>query len=241
MKRFAQIAAAALAAASLTAACGDRKEAAQPAGDTAPATAPAAEPPAEPVVEPVAAPAGDYRLDPFHSRIVFRVDHLGFSWYAATFDRFDAALAFDPDAPETMRVEASINVASLTIPTPPEGFRDELLGPRWLNAAAHPEIRFVSGAVTPTGPRSALVEGTLTLLGESAPVSMTVDYRGGYAGFVPYDPNARIGFTARGRFNRSDFGFVEGLPAEGTTMGVGDAVLFEIEAEFSGPPAEAAQ
>ena len=49
------------------------------------------------------------------------------------------------------------------------------------------------------------------------------------------DPNARIGFSARGVFNRSDFGMWYGVPPEGSTMGVGDEVEVIIETEFTGP------
>jgi polyisoprenoid-binding protein YceI len=50
------------------------------------------------------------------------------------------------------------------------------------------------------------------------------------------EPHARIGFSARGAFKRSDFGVAAGLPAPGTTMGVGDAVDVIIETELTGPP-----
>jgi len=60
-------------------------------------------------------------------------------------------------------------------------------------------------------------------------------YNGGYAGH-PYDPNARIGFSAQGSFKRSDFGVSYGIPEAGTTFGVGDEVDVILETEFSGPP-----
>jgi hypothetical protein len=50
------------------------------------------------------------------------------------------------------------------------------------------------------------------------------------------DPQARIGFSATGRLRRSEFGMSYGIPAPGTTMGVGDEVELRIECEFSGPP-----
>ena len=70
-------------------------------------------------------------------------------------------------------------------------------------------------------------------------MTLEVTYNGGYVGH-PMDPNARIGFSAKGAFKRSDFGIAYGVPAPGTTMGVGDEVQVEIEAEFSGPPLKAA-
>jgi polyisoprenoid-binding protein YceI len=50
------------------------------------------------------------------------------------------------------------------------------------------------------------------------------------------DPHARVGFSARGSFKRSDFGIAYAIPAPGTTLGVGDLIDFSIEAEFTGPP-----
>jgi polyisoprenoid-binding protein YceI len=58
------------------------------------------------------------------------------------------------------------------------------------------------------------------------------------------DPNARIGFSARGTFKRSEFEIRYGIPAPGTKMGVSDEVEVIVETEFSGPkwtpPADAA-
>ena len=60
-------------------------------------------------------------------------------------------------------------------------------------------------------------------------------YNGGYGG-NPYDPaGSRIGFSAHGTLNRSDFGVSQGIPAPGSTMGVSDAVEIIIEAEFTRP------
>ena len=65
---------------------------------------------------------------------------------------------------------------------------------------------------------------------------LVATYNGGYAGMPNMDPQARVGFSARGSFKRSDFGIAYGVPAPGTTMGVGDLIDFSIEAEFTGPP-----
>ena len=77
----------------------------------------------------------------------------------------------------------------------------------------------------------------LTLLGVTKPVVLEVTFNGGYAGH-PFDPNARVGFSGTGSFNRSDFGMGYGVPAPGTTMGVGDTVSVEVETEFTGPALE---
>ena len=184
-------------------------------------------------------PAGDYTLDKSHATLVFRVSHLGFSRYTAAFADFDAKLRFDQSNAGVSAVEATIDPKSLTLPAPPAGFLAELTGPQWLNAATYPSITFKSTKIETTGPDTGKVTGDLTLHGVTKPVTLDVTYNGGYAGH-PMDPHARVGFSAKGTFKRSDFGIAYGVPAPGTTMGVGDEVEVTIEAEFSGPPLAAA-
>jgi polyisoprenoid-binding protein YceI len=179
-------------------------------------------------------PAGDYTLDKSHASLDFTVNHLGFSHYTARFADFDAKLKFDPANPSASTIEATIDPKSLTLPTPPAGFKDELTGKDWLNVAQYPTITFRSTKVEVTGANTAKVTGDFTLHGVTKPVTLDATFNGGYAGH-PMDPHARIGFSAHGAFNRSDFGIAYGVPAPGTTMGVSDAVEVRIEAEFSGP------
>jgi len=195
----------------------------------APAAALAAKP------APANVPAGAYTLDKTHASLVFTVNHLGFSHYTAAFADFDARLTFDPARPELTTLEATIDPRSLTLPAPPAGFKDELVGPQWLNAAQYPAITFKSTKVDVTGVNTARVTGDFTLHGVTKPVVLEVTFNGGYAGH-PMDPQARAGFSATGTFKRSDFGIAYGVPAPGTTMGVSDEVAVEIETEFSGPP-----
>lgn len=197
--------------------------------------------PPEPDIMPVAteAPAGEYKVDLSHADLTFRIDHLGMAKYTARFTRFEATLTFDPVDTSAMQVMATVDVASLVLPSPPEGFLEELLAPAWLHAAAHPAILFRSTSVALNSPNSAIVTGDLTLLGVTKPVVLAVTFNGGYAGHL-YEPNARIGFSARGTFKRSDFGMTIGLPPPDSTMGVGDEIEVIIEAEFTGPPWEGA-
>jgi polyisoprenoid-binding protein YceI len=86
-----------------------------------------------------------------------------------------------------------------------------------------------------TGTKSMEISGTLTLHGVTRPIVLAATFNGGYPGLPNIDPHARIGFSAHGSFKRSDFGIAFGVPAPGTTMGVGDLIDISIEAEFSGP------
>ncbi|MDN3639396.1 YceI family protein [Simiduia curdlanivorans] len=186
------------------------------------------------------APAGAYGIDPSHADLSFRVNHLGFSAYTARFTSFSAQLQFDPANPNAMSVTATIDPRSLALPAPPEGFLDTLLSPAWLDAAQFRQITFRSTHVEATQTNTVRISGDLTLHGVTKPVILNATFNGGYAGH-PFDPNARIGFSARGNFNRSDFGLTMGIPAPGSTMGVGDTIDVIIEAEFTGPPLKTVQ
>ena len=188
-------------------------------------------------------PAGTYRIDPAHAQLIFTVDHLGFSFYSAFFRALEATLVFDPAEPEAMTVEARVDPASVSVlhDDPALDFDSVISGESFLDAAAFPDITFKSTRVRLTGEREAAVTGDLTLHGITKPVTLRVRYNGGYAGH-PLDPGgARIGFSAEGALFRSDFGIGFGIPAPGTTMGVGDLVSFRIEAEFLNPDAPGVQ
>jgi polyisoprenoid-binding protein YceI len=184
------------------------------------------------------APAGTYHLDPAHARLIFRVNHLGFSNYTALFRTFDADLTFDPAAPETMTLTATVDPASVETmyPDATYDFNAELSGPDFFDAVKFPAITFVSTKVALTGKATADVTGDLAFHGVTKPVTLQVTFNGGYAGH-PMDAGARIGFSATGSLMRSEFGLGYGVPAPGTTMGVGDRVDLIIEAEFLNPDA----
>jgi polyisoprenoid-binding protein YceI len=180
-------------------------------------------------------PAGAYKLDKAHATLLFRVDHLSFSRYTARFTRFDAQLQFDPANPATSSVKVTVDPRSIDADGAPAGFMATLAGKEWLDADKYPEITYQSSKVERVGQNGLRINGNLTLHGVTKPVTLNGTYNGGYAGH-PFDPNARIGFSATGKLKRSDFGVAYGIPAPGTTMGVSDEVEMIIEAEFSGPP-----
>lgn len=222
----------AVCALALLAACGGGT---QPTPEATPtATASATPTPTETPASIDGLVAGEYKLDPAHSTVIFKIDHLGFSKYTAHFTKFDATLNIDPASPSTARLTATIDPNSLQLNAPPKGFDAEIKGPAYLDTKKHTQITFVSTAIDLTGPDRAKVTGDFTFNGVTKPVTLDVKFNGGWAG-IPPEPFARLGFSATGMFNRSDFGLEVDLPPPGTKMGVGDAVEFAIETEMKGP------
>jgi polyisoprenoid-binding protein YceI len=196
----------------------------------------AAEPTAPPPMStPAAPPAGQYQLDKSHASLQLRVSHLGFSTYTTRFSRFDAELTFDPAKLTAAQVVTTIDAASLEMDGAPAQCIDIVRGPQFMDTRKFPKIIFRSQHVRMTGTKSMEISGTLELHGVTRPMVLTATYNGGYPGMPEMDPHARIGFSAHGAFKRSDFGMAYGVPAPGTTMGVGDLIEVSIEAEFSGP------
>lgn len=199
---------------------------------TAPAAAPAPE-----AGEPVAAttpdpkqPAGLYSLDPAHSTVTFRLSHLGFSGYTGGFGKIAGDLQLDPAKPEASTLGVAIETKSLIQPAPPAGFHDTITGKDWLDAGRCPQITFKSTKIARTGANTADVTGDFTLHCVTKPVTIQATFNGGYPPNA-YD-GARVGFSGKTSFRRSDFGLAAGIPAPGTNMGVGDRIDVVIETEF---------
>jgi polyisoprenoid-binding protein YceI len=187
---------------------------------------------------PTDVPAGEYRLDPSHASLIFRVNHLGFSHFTSQFRKFDATLTLDPKHPERAQVAATIDPRSIEIVDPKLAV--DIQGPQWFDSAKFPQMTFRSTKIDLMSPNSARITGELSLHGVTVPVSWDATFNGGYAS-NPYDiKGARIGFSAHGALKRSAFGMGFGVPAPGTTMGVSDDVDFTIEAEFNHPAAKPA-
>ena len=165
--------------------------------------------------------AGQYRLDPLHASLVFKVSHLGLSTYVGRFNRFDASLDFDPADIGSAQLQASIYTAS--IDTNNAQLDQTLRGSSWLHSDRFPEASFHCTSVTATG-SGFKFDGDLTLHGVSRPISL----HGKFLGAAVNRLNGRytLGFRASGSINRSDFGIDSYLAM------IGDRVTLEVEAEF---------
>jgi polyisoprenoid-binding protein YceI len=227
MRALTSLVALAAAASSLTlAGCSPAKPAAAPKAAATASGVPQA---------PADAPAGTYFMDLAHTSVSLRLSHMGLSHYTARFTKADGVLVFDPANPTGQSVTATIDARSLQTDYPDMAKLDfdAQLEKEFLDAEHFPQITFKSTRVEPTGPKTARLTGELTLHGVTKPVTLEATFNGGYKP-NSFDPmGARVGFSARGTFKRSDFGITYGLPAPGTTMGVGDEVEVIIETEFT--------
>jgi polyisoprenoid-binding protein YceI len=176
----------------------------------------------KPKAETTALKAGQYALDRSHAALVFKIDHLGFSQFIGRFERFDARLDFEAGNPEAASVEAVIDVTSLDVAN--DDFAKTLMNESWFDAKAYPEARFRSTGIEKTSETKGRMTGELTLKGVTKPVTLDVVFNGGDRDLLR--GAYVVGFSAKGSFDRGDFG----VDKYGGV--VGDRVDIEIEAEF---------
>ena len=167
------------------------------------------------------AAAGTYTVDPTHTFPHFEINHLGFSTMHGRFNATEGKLTVDL-AGKTGSVDIKIDANSIDT-----GFKkrdDHLRSPDFLNAAEYPTITYKSSKVVINGDSSATVDGTLTLMGVSKPVTLAVDHI--QCGADPMNKKEKCGFNATATIKRSDFGVNYALPAVGDEM----KITIEVEA-----------
>ncbi len=164
------------------------------------------------------ATAGTYALDPDHSAVLARVSHIGYSYSVFRFDRASGTLVWNPDAVAQSTLSAKVVIESITSSV--KGFASQLAGDQFLNAPRFPEATFVSTAFRPTDATSGKVDGNLTLMGKTAPVTFDVTLVGAGKGF---GGQPRLGVHASTWIKPQDFG----MPAI-----FSEAIEIVIDAEF---------
>ena len=110
-----------------------------------------------------------YAVDPTHTFVSFEVAHFGTSINRGRWDKKEGTVQFDRAA-KTGRVEITIDMGSISSGVPP--FDNHLKSKDFFNAAEHPTAKFVGDKFIFNGDKVAAVEGTLTMLGKSQPVTL---------------------------------------------------------------------
>ncbi len=149
-----------------------------------------------------AAEPGHYQLDPVHTRVLFRIDHAGFSRALGTFSGASGELLFDPEDWSSAHVDVNIPLQRLDLGDP--DWNERVLGRPFLDAGRHPQAHFRSTRVEPGDALSARVYGELSLRGESAEV--VLDVRLNALRRHPLTFRRTAGFSASARLDRRDFG-----------------------------------
>ncbi len=169
--------------------------------------------------------AGTYAVEPYHTRIVFSVSHMGFTTWYGDFTTASGTLAFDPKSPAKSVLNISFPTASVsTTNTKLDG---ELKSPMWFDAAKYPTIAFTSTKIVLLGHDRGRIEGNLTFHGVTHPVTLIAHFNG--AGVNPLDKKYTIGFDATGSLSRAAFGVKTYEPLIGDKVDMLLSGAFELQ------------
>ncbi len=170
----------------------------------------------------VRAAADRYELDPVHTRIVFFVQHAGFSRAIGTFSGISGTLMFDPDDPASSSVQATVPIASLELGD--AKWRDKVLDPTFFNVKNFVEATFISTSVVVVDAGKLRVSGDLTVHGVQQPVVLEVQLN--QAKRHPLTLRTTAGFSARITLSRATYGMKKWKKLVGDEV----EVLIEVEA-----------
>jgi polyisoprenoid-binding protein YceI len=178
---------------------------------------------------PMMAAADTWVFDRQNTEITFSWDHFGLSRQSGQFLEMRGKLDFTPTDPESGAVDVTIRVASIS--TGVKELDEILRSADYFDTARHPEIRFRSTAVRRIDDKNGDLDGELTMLGVTRPVTLRVrwNYTGEYplAAVNPVYQNKWVsGFSAETRILRSQWGLTRALPL------ISDEIRIAIEAEF---------
>jgi polyisoprenoid-binding protein YceI len=163
-----------------------------------------------------------YELDPVHTRVLFAVEHAGFSSALGTVSGSSGRLRFDPDDWSTARLEVSVPLQRLDLGD--EKWNQAVRAGNLLATARFPTATFVSTRIEPIDPEHASVYGTLTLHGVSKEVKLDVTLNA--LKRHPLPPFRRTaGFSATATLSRADFGI------DAWKSVIGDRVELRLEVE----------
>ena len=171
----------------------------------------------------VAAQVENYVVDPYHTVPYFDIDHLGFATMRGRFDRATGKFSIDRAA-KTGSVELEIPTATVNSGDTDKGQRprtrdEHLKNADFFNVQEFPTITFKSTKVVFKGDDPVSIEGNMTMLGVTKPVTLNLERWKCGSDMRTQGKRYQCGGNATGSFKRSDFGMKFGLPAA-----VGDEV-----------------
>lgn len=156
--------------------------------------------------------SADYKIDPTHSFVEFKIQHLGMSWLHGRFNNIRGEFSYDPAKQSENSIQLEIDPASIDTN---HAERDKHLRSKdFLDVGQFPDASFSSTSFV-ENTQGGTLSGTLNMHGVSKEISINVikvgegkDPWGGY----------RTGFSGHTELLRSDFELGYNLGPAAKTM-----------------------
>jgi polyisoprenoid-binding protein YceI len=149
-----------------------------------------------------------YNIDSSHTYPSFEADHMGLSIWRGKFTKTTGKIVLDRQSTTGGNVEIVIDAS--TVDFGHVKMNEKARGDDMFNVAKFPNVLFKSTVLKYEGERLVMVDGEMTMLGITKPLSLRVTQF--KCVLHPLHKREVCGADAHGRFDRSDFGMNIGLP-----------------------------
>lgn len=174
------------------------------------------------VALPVLAAEESYVIEPVHSQPQWEARHINMSTQRGSFGKAAGKIMLDRDAKKGS-VDMVIDATSIRTF---DGRLDAIVkGERFFNVEKFPTLAFKSDKLTFEGDRVVQIDGDLTMIGVTRPVSFKVSNF--VCGENPFNKKPMCGAEATATIKRSDWGMTNGL----NTSSPGDEIKLMIPIE----------
>jgi polyisoprenoid-binding protein YceI len=171
--------------------------------------------------------ATQWKIDPTHSEILFKVKHLMITTVTGSFKQYDLTVETEGDDFATAnKIEFSADIDSIT--TNNEQRDTHLKSADFFSAEEHPQLLFIGTKYEAKGDEAKL-HGTLTIRGVSKPITLNVEFAG-----IVVDPygQTKAGFTVDGKVSRKEFGLTWSAVTEAGSVVVSDEIKIHAEVQL---------
>ncbi len=157
--------------------------------------------------------AQTYNVEPGHTYPSFEADHMGLSFWRGKFLKTSGKITLDRAAKSGT---AEILIDASTIDFGHAKMNDHAKGKDMFNVEKFPTVTYKSTAMKFDGDKLVEMEGNMTLLGVTKPLTLTINH---FKCIIhPMLKREVCGADASGAFDRSEFGLSYGLPRVAPTV-----------------------
>ena len=167
---------------------------------------------------------GTFAIDPAHSNVEFAVKHMMITTVKGRFADVKGTL----DIPEKGEPTVDVTIAAASIDTRTEARDNHLRSADFFDVEKYPAIRFVSTKARRVDDGWTL-SGDLTIKDATRPITLDVVEEG--AGVDPWG-NQKVSYSARGKFNRTDFGLTWNAALETGGVLVSEEVRLSLDVQL---------
>ncbi|RYZ28037.1 MAG: polyisoprenoid-binding protein [Chitinophagaceae bacterium] len=171
--------------------------------------------------------ATQWKLDPTHSEIQFKVKHLMITTVTGYFKNFDLVVeTANDDFTTASKIEFVTDINS--IDTNNHQRDTHLKSADFFDAETYSQLRFVGSKYEADGDEAKL-HGELTIKGVTKPLTVNVEFGG-----IVVDPygQTKAGFTVNGKISRKEFGLTWNAVTEAGQVVVSDEIRIHGEIQL---------